>query len=456
MNDVRERLLVIEDDPGVSEVVKLLLMREGYDIERAASVKDGLHRLAAGEIDLVVTDLRLPDGTGLDAIGLIHETQPSLPIILMTSYSSMDSAIAALRAGAVDYIVKPFDNDEFVHAVERALNESRMRRENAALKRNLKNAYAARRIVGESADMQKVREIIRKVGASEVNVLIVGETGTGKELVALDLHNRGPHASGPFVRIDCGAIPLAQQESELFGRLTTTPERIDGLIREAQGGTVFLDEVSGLTPAVQVKLLHVLEDKIVRSVGSKRSFPVDVRFLAATHRDLEAMVEQGTFRKDLYYRLSVISITLPPLRDRGSDVLELASYFLEQYGRKLGKRGLRFDGEFAAFVGNYPWPGNVRELENFIERAVILADGEVLTGRDLAEIAPALPMVRASAPAAGGARPLAIEDYIREMVERFQGSHSETELAQMLGIGRKALWMRRRQWGLKRTRKSGP
>jgi DNA-binding NtrC family response regulator len=431
---MKERVLLIDDDPGLSEVIGMLLEREGYVAERAGTVSAGLERVGAIEVDLVVTDLKLPDGTGLDAIRAIHTVHPELPIIMITSYSSMESAIAALRAGAVDYIIKPFDNHEFLHSVARALKERRTARENAVLRRNLKHAYEARPLVGASPAMRRIGELARKVAASDANVLIAGEAGTGKELVALAIHFASPRAEQPFAALDCGATPREALEEELFAH-----------VKSGTGGTLFLDEVSELAPALQLKLLRVLEEKAVH--------PLDVRFVAATHRDLAALIERGQFRKDLYYRLSVISIQVPPLRERGDDALALARHFAEHYARRLGKKIEGFDAEFTAFLRNYPWPGNVRELENMMERAVILADAELLTGRDLAEVAPALPMVRAATPLPGGARPLAIEEYIREVIERFQDSHSETELARMLGIGRKALWMRRRQWGLKRTRK---
>jgi DNA-binding NtrC family response regulator len=440
-----DRVLVIDDDPGLAEVIELLLEREGYAAQRAATVKRGLELAATGEFDLAVTDLKLPDGTGLDLIRTLRAAQPELPIIVITSYSSIESAIGALRAGAVDYIIKPFDNDEFVHAVARTLNERRMRRENAILRRNLRNAYGARQIEGESPGMQRVLELVRKAAPSDANVLVCGESGTGKELVAFAIHCASPRADGPFVPVSCGAVRREALEAELFGR---EGERAEGLVREADGGTLFLDEVAELAPPLQVKLVRVLEEKRVRPVGGKQSYAVDVRFVAASDRDLTAAL-----RKDLYYRLNVITIQVPPLRERGGDTLLLARQFAERYARKLGKRIAGFDAEFSAFLQNYPWPGNVRELENLIERAVILADAQTLTGRDLAEVAPALPMVRAATPLPGGARPLAIEEYIREVIERFQDTHSETELARMLGIGRKALWMRRRQWGLKRTRK---
>jgi len=445
-----ERLFLIEDDPGVSEVVQLLLAREGYRVDAAGTVKDSLRRIAADEYDLVVTDLKLPDGTGLDVVRLIHERDRVLPVILMTSYSSLESAIAALRAGAVDYIIKPFDNLEFLHAVGRALNERRMSRENAALRRTLASAYAERPILGDSPGIERALERMRKAAQSDSNVLISGEYGTGKELLAHALHARGARSGGPFVPVKCGALPPAVLEAELFGR-ASGPDRCDGLLREAHGGTLYLDEVSELTPALQVKLLRVLQDKVARSVGTGQPYAADVRFVAATHWDLEPAVAQGTFRQELYYRLNVISLTLPPLRERGSDVLLLARHFAQHYSRKLGKGVRGFDPEFTAFLQRHPWPGNVRELEHFIERAVIFSEGGVLTGRDLAEVAPALPMVRA-APLHALNPPLAIEEYIRAVVERFQDSRSETEIAQMLGIGRKALWTRRRQWGLKRMR----
>ena len=453
-----ERILVIDDDPGLAEVVQLMLAREGYAVEREGTLEGGLRRVDAADFDLVVTDLKLPDGTGLDAIPAIRGLHEGLPIILMTSYSSMESAIAALRAGAVDYITKPFQNDEFVHAVERALNERRMSRENALLKRRLRAAHQARQVIGESAGVRRVLELVQKAGPSEASVLISGESGTGKERVALELHYSGLRADGPFVPVNCGAIAPAQLEAELFGQaggtLAGAAPRTEGRIREAHGGTLFLDEVSELPPALQVKLLRALEEQSVRPVGGRQAYAVDVRFIAAAHRDLAEALADGRFRKDLYYKLSVISIPLPPLRERGAVILLLARHFVEQHARRLGRPVRGFDDDFAAFLQNYPWPGNVRELENLMERAVILGESEVLTDRDLAEVAPALPMVRASAPARGS-RPLAIEEYIREVIERFQDSHSETELARMLGIGRKALWIRRRQWGLKRGRKTG-
>ncbi len=453
----RERILVIDDDPGFSEVVQLLLSGEGYRADTAATVRDGLKAVHAAAVDLVITDLKLPDATGLDAIRALRELDREIPIILMTSYSSVESAVEALRNGAVDYIIKPFNNDDFLHAVERALAERRMRRENAFLKKSLRKAWADRRVIGESPGIRRITELVRKVAPSDANVLIWGESGTGKELVARSIHRGSHRAEGPFVAINCGAIPAELLESELFGHtkgaFTGATYATDGLIRESHGGTLFLDEIAELPLALQVKLLRVLQDREVRPVGGKQVIQVDTRFVAATNRDLKALMEKGGFREDLFYRLDVINIHVPPLRERGEDVRRLADHFVESYGRKLGKPIRGIGDDLAAFLGRYHWPGNVRELENLIERAVILADSDILTCKELAETRPA-PGGRRGGPA-GGERPLSVEAYIQDVVRRFQDRYSETDLARALGIGRKALWMRRRQWGLHRSRGGG-
>ncbi|MGH8722105.1 MAG: sigma-54-dependent transcriptional regulator, partial [Burkholderiales bacterium] len=363
---MRGRILLIDDDPGLSEVIGMLLEREGYAFERAGTVKEGLARIKASELDLVVTDLKLPDGTGLDVIRASRARHPELPLIMITSYSSMESAIGALRAGAVDYIIKPFDNHEFLHAIERTLNERRTARENALHRRSLRKAYEARPIVGESPGMRRVAELVRKAAAADANVLVTGESGTGKELVTLTLHFSSPRAERAFVALDCSVTPREALAEELRA-----------CIAAGSGGTLFLDEVTELPAALQLELLHLLEEKAMRGL--------DLRLVAAAHRDLAALIERGQFRKDLYYRLSVISIALPALRERGADVLLLARHFAEHYARKLGKRIEGFDAEFSAFLRNHPWPGNVRELENMIERSVIFSEATLLTGRDLAE-----------------------------------------------------------------------
>jgi DNA-binding NtrC family response regulator len=454
----RERILVIDDDPGLAEVIVMLLSGEGYRVEHAATVRAGLAQIAATEFDLVITDLKLPDGTGVDAIGPIKEIRRDLPIILMTSYSSMESAIGALRSGAVDYIIKPFDNENFLHAAERALNERRMLRENAILKRSLNKVKADLEIIGESEGIRHVTGMMRRVAASEANVLIRGESGTGKELVAVGIHLASPRGDGPFVPINCGAIPADLLESELFGHakgaFTGATQTTEGLIREAHGGTLFLDEFTELAPGLQVKLLRVLQDREVRPVGGKHVYKVDVRFIAATNKeDLRKAITGGQLREDLFYRLNVIDIHVPPLRERGGDVRLLAQHFIDRHSRRMGKRIHAMSPDLGDFLARYPWPGNVRELDNLIERAVILAEGDVLTSRDLAEVMPGAAKRPGSAPPASHSEgaPVSVEDYIRDTVVRYQDRYTEIELARLLGIGRKALWVRRRKWGLKRS-----
>jgi transcriptional regulator with PAS, ATPase and Fis domain len=293
---------------------------------------------------------------------------------------------------------------------------------------------------------------VKRVAQSDANVLIQGESGTGKELVAQAIHNGSARASGLFVPINCGAIPGELLESELFGHVkgayTGAVSSSEGLIREANGGTLFLDEISELAPALQVKLLRVLQEKQVRPLGSKHVYHSDVRFLAATNRDLKQAMERGEFRADLFYRLNVINIHVPPLRERGADVELLAKHFIQVHSRRLGKRITGMHDDMRRFLATYRWPGNVRELENLIERAVILADDEFISCKDSVDVSPAAESSSFAEEALGKA--LSIEQYIEAFVHRHEANHSESELAAMLGIGRKALWVRRNRWGVKR------
>jgi len=385
-------------------------------------------------------------------ISAVKEVDRELPVILITSFSSIESAVEAIRKGATDYIIKPFRNDDFAFAVERAMNERRMRRENAVLKRSLKKVLGGSKIIGESEGIKRVLTLIRKVAATDANVLIQGESGTGKELVAQAIHASSRRADAAFVPINCGAIPFELLESELFGHVkgafTGAVTNSEGLIREAGGGTLFLDEISELPPSLQVKLLRVIQEKQVRPVGSSHNHLIDTRFLAASNRNLKTETEKGSFRADLFYRLNVVTIQVPPLRERGEDVEMLAQHFLRQHSHKMGKRIRGIADDLMAFLYEYDWPGNVRELENLIERAVIFADSDVLTRSDIAEMMPLVPKT----PLQPGKtdRPLAIEEYVKEFIKLHQDTHSEIELAAMLGIGRKALWMRRRRWDLYR------
>ena len=453
----KSEILVVDDDAGIRAGIELLLSDGPFEVTYKAGVSEAREAISAHTFDLVVTDLRLGPDSGLDVIRFAKEADATVPVILMTSFSSMESAIAALRLGASEYIIKPFNNDEFLHACNRALDERRLRLENAVLRRSLRKSRDRKPMIGEHAKIRRVMEMVTKIAASNANVLISGESGTGKELVAQALHFDSPRAEGPLVIVNCGAIPTELVESELFGHVkgafTGAVAHSEGLIREANHGTLFLDEIGDLPLALQVKFLRVLEDKQVRAVGAKEIHRVDVRIVAASNKDLKEAIGRGEFREDLFYRLNVLELKVPPLRERGRDIELLAQHFIAHFAAKLGKHITGLDREFTDFIRSYDWPGNVRELQNLIERAVILADGEILVYTDLAD-----GLIAASTgtmPVDPTENPLSVEGYIKQVVVKFQNKLSEIELANMLGIGRKALWMRRRRWGLLRQGRAG-
>ncbi len=441
----------------MSASIEMLLPARGYHAEIAARADDGLARATASEFDLVITDLRLPDGDGMSVIrdaaqGATRAADHIDDELFVAGYRDRgaEDRRRRLRHQAVP------QRRAAVCGRARA-QRTPLRRENAVLRRNLEKVHAGTRIIGHSAGIQRVFELIGKVAATDANVLIQGESGTGKELVAQAIHAASPRAGRPFVPINCGAIPGELLESELFGHAkgayTGAVAATEGLIREAQGGTLFLDEISELAPQLQVKLLRVIQEKQVRPLGSARVFHTDVRILAASNRDLKSATAQGAFRADLFYRLNVINIHVPPLRERGKDIELLAQHFINVHGRRLGKRITSLGADVKELLNRYRWPGNVRELENVIERAVILADGTALTARDFSDLSAPDPAPAEQPAAAHGtlAAALSIEDYIAEFVKRYQDRYSEQELAAMLGIGRKALWVRRNRWGLFRA-----
>ena len=449
------RILVVEDDPAVGASIAMLLDSKDYLVTLVNTVPEGVECTASIDFDLVITDLRLGADSGFDIINAVRHAQSNVPVIVVTGFSSVQTAVQSLRHGAVDYIIKPFDNDEFMYAIGRALTERQMRRENAALKRSLQNANAPSKVIGESAGIKRVLDLVRRVAPTDATVFIQGESGTGKDLVAHAIHCESGRATGPFVPVNCGAIPSDLVESELFGHargaFTGAVAACEGLIMEAQGGTLFLDEIGELQPSMQVKLLRAIQDKEVRPVGGKDTRRADVRFVAASNKDIKQAMLRGEFREDLFYRLNVISIQVPPLRERGDDVDLLVKHFIDFYGKKIGKRLRKLDPNFRDFVKTYHWPGNVRELQNLIERAAILTDSDVLNYDDVADTPLAIGSPPSPPPGPAPADALSVEDYIQHVVRTFQSSHTEKELARMLGIGRKALWLRRRRWAMART-----
>lgn len=383
-------VLLVDDEHGLREMLRVLLTRAGYQVSLAQGLQSGLATLTTpGPLDVVVTDLAMPDGSGMDVLAAARRKDANLQVIMVTAYATTEQAVQAMRQGAYDYIQKPFKNAELLAVIEKAVEKKRLIEENSALKAQVAQGGLTARngpIVGKSHAMEQVMRLVQRVASAPSSVLVTGESGTGKEMIARALHEAGERRAQAFVAINCAALPEALLESELFGHekgaFTGAERRKDGLFRTADGGTLFLDEIGELPLALQVKLLRALQERRIRPVGGDEERPVDVRVVAATNRDLEHEVQQGRFREDLYYRLNVINLHLPPLRERPEDIPPLAEHFLAKHGRSQGKQ-LSFTPEALRCILGRSYKGNVRELENVVERAVTLALGEQITAADL-------------------------------------------------------------------------
>jgi DNA-binding NtrC family response regulator len=382
-----ERILIVEDDDLMRELMTKILAGEHYHIFQASSGEEALKLLQEQTIDLMLTDLRLTGMNGLQLLTEVRSFDQEIVVIVMTAYASVETAVEAMRKGAYDYLTKPFINDEIRVMLRRALNQRHLSRENRHLKRELRERYRFENIVGNSEAMEKVYRLIEKVSGISSNVLIVGETGTGKELVARAIHYNSERSDRPFVAVNCGALTESLLESELFGHLkgafTGAIANQEGFFRKADKGTLFLDEISEVSHGLQVKLLRAIQEREVIPVGGREPLRFDVRLIAATNRLLEDEVKKGTFREDLFYRINVITIPLPPLRDRKEDVPLLVNHFLQKYAQRLGKPSVKILREAMQALVNYEWPGNVRELENMIERAVALCEEDLIERTDL-------------------------------------------------------------------------
>ncbi|MFP5382590.1 MAG: sigma-54-dependent transcriptional regulator [Gammaproteobacteria bacterium] len=443
-------ILIVEDEAVIRASLRKLLERNGYSVAEAGSVQEARDRFEFGDFDLVISDLRLPGEQGTTLIALAAP----VPVLIMTSYASLKSAVDAMKQGAVDYIAKPFDHDEMLLSVRRILKESALERQAAFLKKDIERSFPTTNIIGSCPAMQELFRRIARVAPTDSTVLILGESGTGKELVARALHEQSPRRDGPLISVNCAAIPETLIESELFGHekgaFTGAVAMRKGLVEAADGGTLFLDEIGELPLEAQARLLRLLQEKEVRRVGAVESRKVDLRVCAATHRDLRALVASGRFREDLFYRLNVFDLKLPPLRERGDDVIELAEKLLERACRKIKRESLSCGPEALRAIGGHSWPGNVRELENAIERAVILCDGNTVLPEHLG-IEPA-PEDRGEGGVPDPGDDLSLEDYFARFVLEHQDAMSETELAQKLGISRKSLWERRQRLGIPRKK----
>jgi len=458
----RHRVLVVEDEQVIRTALRRLLERHQYEVSEAASVREALEALEQDRFDIIVSDLRLPGAPGTD---LIRAT--STPVLIMTSYSSLRSAIDSMKMGAVDYIPKPFEHEEMLQTVKRIIEEHG-RQESGGANRATDSANgddAVPGMIGSCPQMLELFRRIRKVAQTSSTVLINGESGTGKELVAQAIHKLSERNAREMISVNCAAIPENLIESELFGHekgaFTGATANRTGLVEAAHDSTLFLDEIGELPLEAQARLLRVLQENEIRKVGSVQSRKVDVRLVAATHRDLKQLVQDGDFREDLYYRINVMTLVIPPLHERGNDVLKLADAILERTCKRLKSPQLYFSNEAIQAINAYTWPGNVRELENAIERAVVLAESEAI-GADLLAIDISgnkrRPGSATTAPNDGSsgnnaADELSLEDYFQKFVLEHQDHMNETQLAKKLGISRKCLWERRQRFGLPRKKK---
>jgi two-component system response regulator PilR (NtrC family) len=381
------RLLIVDDEESLLDFLSLLFLQEGYEVETAKNVETGRRELARKSFDLVLCDVTMPDGSGLDLLREIKANEPSPPVIMMTAYTSTKTAIEAMKLGAADYVSKPFDVEELKIVAQKALERAELSRENVYLRRELEQKYTFNNIIGKSSRMQAIFSLVERIARTNSTVLINGESGTGKELIARAIHYSSPRANRRFLSINCGALPENLLESELFGHergaFTGAVRDKKGLFQEADRGTLFLDEIGEMVPAMQVKLLRALQEKTVRKVGGTEEEQVDVRIIAATHQDLETRITTGEFREDLYYRINVLPIHLPPLRQRREDIPILVDFFLQKYCKQMDLPARQISVEAMQMLESYDWPGNVRELENLIERLLALSHADTITTRDL-------------------------------------------------------------------------
>lgn len=460
------KILIVEDEVIIRTALRKLLERNKYQVAEAGSVKEATTKYIFSDYNLIVSDLRLPGAPGTDLIKLAGD----IPVLIMTSYASLRSAVDSMRLGAVDYIAKPFNHEEMITAVKRVIGKANRAALTSGNASNSKtNSQAVGGMIGASPIMKDLFGRIHKVAPTAATVLIHGETGTGKELVARAIHTESKRNGKPLISVNCAAIPETLIESELFGHekgaFTGAASQRDGLVAAADGGTLFLDEIGELPLEAQARLLRVLQEGEVRPIGSVESRKVDVRLVAATHRDLRKLSSEGKFREDLYFRINVIQLTVPPLRDRGKDIMSLTDALSARYSEQFNRPQMKLSPEAIQAITTYTWPGNVRELENAIQRAVILCeDGRELT-HDLLDIDldlvkvddeladnPNAQAAKLSPDVNEPAEDLSLEDYFQRFVLEHQDTMSETELARKLGVSRKCLWERRQRLGIPRKK----
>ncbi len=453
------KILVADPDPRSQSDLRTLLQKRGYEFDAVVDVAQAHAPLAEGDVDLVLCDLALPGGGGMKLLQEVQQSHPETAVVLLSAFGSVQDAVAAMRQGAADFLGKPFAPDQVLVAVDRALEKAALQRENHALKSALDDRLRLDNVVGSDPRMQAIFKTVKAVANSRTTVLVTGESGTGKTLLARALHALSTRKGGPFIEVNCGALPESLLESELFGHqkgsFTGAIRDKIGKFEAAAGGTIFLDEIGTSSPAFQVKLLRVLQDRVIERVGDTKTIPVDVRVVLATNKDLELAVKNGEFREDLYYRIHVVSIEMPPLRARQSDIASLAEHFLRRFAQEHGRPTLRFSPAAVQALCQAPWPGNVRQLENVVERAVVLSSTDMLDLADLPTLARAATTTTEPQPLAlpdGPPLPLkdalvAPEKQIIEHALRHCGGNRE-RAAKVLGINRSTLFHKLRKFGI--------
>ncbi|HEY4107306.1 MAG TPA: sigma-54 dependent transcriptional regulator [Polyangiaceae bacterium] len=454
---MKAKVLIVDDDISMCELLAEGLAQQGYEARWKASPHDALSEIEQRNFDVVLTDINMRDMNGLELCQRATETHPDLPVIVITAFGSMETAVQAIRAGAYDFITKPFDIDVVAIAIERAVKHGVLTREVQRLQRAVDESRRFDELLGASPAMKEVYDLLERVAESESTVLVSGESGTGKELVARALHRRSKRASGPFVAINCAAMPEQLLESELFGHtkgaFTDARTARPGLFVQAKGGTIFLDEIGDMPLGLQPKLLRALQERTVRPVGGDHETQIDVRVVAASNRDLETAIEERKFREDLYYRINVIHVELPPLRARGADVLLLAQHYLEHFAAQSQKDVRSLDPEAAERLSAYAWPGNVRELANCMERAVALTRGESVGSADLPEKIRNYRTSHVLVAATDPSELVPLEEvekrYILRVLEAVGGN--KTLAAQVLGLDRKTLYRKLDRYGAERN-----
>ncbi|MBW2072199.1 MAG: sigma-54-dependent Fis family transcriptional regulator [Deltaproteobacteria bacterium] len=450
---MKARILVVDDEAAHRHMLETVLSVEGYEVEQADDGQTAIGAVEQRFYDLILLDIRMSKVDGIEALRKIKELSPGIPIIIMTAYASVNTAIDALKSGAYDYLTKPLDIDELKILVGKALRHRQLEQENIFLKERLDDRFDFSNIIARSESMKKLFDTMALVAPTEATVLIVGESGTGKELIANAIHQNSPRRDNPFVKVNCAALPETLLESELFGHekgaFTGAVSRRQGRFQLAHRGSIFLDEIGEMAAATQAKILRVLQEREVEALGSSRTIKVDVRVIAATNKNLQSEIEQGRFREDLYFRLNVVTLSVPPLRDRRDDIPLLADFFLKQYAEKNRRHIKGFSPRALDILMRHNWPGNVRELENVVERAVIMARGDTVTPTELPDNLRVLDKEYQEA-AVNLRTGKSLKEMEKQMILRTleETGGNRTHAARILGISRRTLQLKLKEYGI--------